>query len=96
MSSGTCSLETTARFLSFSLQLGQLALDAAVFFLGEVVLGVLGEVAEGGGLADALLDVELKLEQLFPLPLHRGLFRGTDDLHDKLLNAVGRQQRRPA
>ena len=69
MSSGTLSVETTATVLELQLELGQLALDAAVLLLGEVVLGVLGEVAEGGGLADAFLDVELGLVQLLALLL---------------------------
>ena len=54
----------------------------AVLFLGEVVLGVLRQIAQRGRLADAFLDVELRLVELFALLLELGLFRGADDLHD--------------
>jgi hypothetical protein len=47
-----------------------------------VVLGVFGEVAQRGGLANPFLDVELRPEHFLTLLLHCGLFLGTDNLHD--------------
>ena len=50
-------------------QFCQLPLNGAVFFLGEMIFGVLGEVTQCGGLANALLDVDLHLVKLFALGL---------------------------
>src|SRR4051812_49798150 len=63
------------------LQLGELALDVAVLFLGEVVLGVLRKIAQARGLADTVLHVQLSLVEVFALGLESGLFLGADDLH---------------
>src|SRR4051794_15383052 len=68
--------------LELGFQLGELALDIAVLFLGEVILGVLRKVAQGGGLADPLLDVDLHLVKLLALDLEGRLFRCANHLHD--------------
>ena len=74
MSSGTSSLETTATLPELRLPARPAPLDAAVFFLGEVILGVFLEVAECGGLADAFLHVDLQLVQLLALAFRSAAF----------------------
>ena len=49
---------TDARF-DLGFEVGQLALDAAVFLLGEVILGVFRQITKGGGFADSLLHIDL-------------------------------------
>src|SRR2546421_647043 len=64
------------------LQIDQLLLDAAVFLFGEMVFGVLGEIAQRRRLADAVLHVDLRFVKLLALSLHRRFFLGTHKLHD--------------
>jgi len=75
--------------LELEFQFGDLALDIAVLFFSEVVFRVFRKVAEGGGFADAFLDVDLGFVEVFAFFIEGGFFFGADHLHDASLRKTG-------
>src|SRR5690606_10250189 len=70
--------------LELLLEVGQLPLDLAVLLLGEMVLGVLGQVAQAGGGGDAVLNRNLLPPQLFKALIQLLLLGGAEVLHGVL------------